>query len=97
MTVTVGGTVSVIVGERGGVNVSSVAVGMGVRVADGMFVFTGVNGAVGSGADVCVAVGAGAGANSLFATGGPNTPAVTAANVNTKDVINHCQPVTMRA
>lgn len=101
MKVAVGGTVSVIVGERGVVNVSEgIAVGSGVRVgrgADGVFVFSGNRGAVGSGAGVCVVVGMGAGANILFATGGPNTPVTTAAIVNAKDTISHCQPVTMRA
>lgn len=50
-----------------------------------------------NGASVCVAVETGAGANSRFATGGPNIPIVTASTVNANEVSSHCQPVTMRA
>ena len=81
--------------EMGG----GVCVGRMVRVAGGSSVASGRGntGAVAGGTDVDAMAVTGAGANIRFATGRPNTPPTIAITANTRETVNHCQPVTMRA
>jgi hypothetical protein len=68
-------------------------IGSRVCVADGASVSVGC----GKSAAVGIGVDAGEGEKSRFATGEPNTTTAIAITDSTREVISHCQPITMRA